>query len=186
MRRARDALMGLDLSARAAAAIIAPLNWGGDWLLTRTLVVGEKLTTSADDVDQALRTGSIAEQLCQFAFDYGVGQAWFENLTIGSRGSASHVLARLDGVVRLELVRMGVEIHTANMGTARKLLVGVVPRGTGVKKLASKLAFRALQAAGMPIRYGNDTKLDEADAFVALNLGLSEAGGYCFAQLSER
>lgn len=183
MRRARDAILGLDLSTRAAAGIAIPRTWNGDWLKTRTIVIGEPLTKFSDDVDRALRTGSIAEQLCRFAFDYGVGQAWFESYAFGMKTSA-HTLGELGGVVRLELARMGISIHTANMGTARKLIVGTVPRGTGVAKLASKLAFRALQAAGMPIRFGKKTELDETDAFVAANLGLAEAGCYCFAQRS--
>jgi len=60
------------------------------------------------------------------------------------------------------------------MGTARKLLLGKVPRSD--VKVA---VFEALRAAGASF----DT-LDEADAFCAANLGLADAGSYCFAQVA--
>lgn len=172
--------MGLDLSTRATAAMIAPLNWSGDWLMTRTLVVGEKLDRSASDMDRALRTGNIAEQVCRFARDYAVGTAWIESYAFGMNTMA-HTAGELGGVVRLELIRMGVHVRTANMSTGRKLILGHVPRGKGAAK---KAVFHTLQAAGMPFRSPKTTWLDEADSFVALNLGLSEAGSYCFAQRS--
>lgn len=76
--------------------------------------------------------------------------------------------------MRLKLVRAGVSIRTANMSTARKLLLGKLPR-----KGAKHAANAALHAAGSPA-----WTLDEADAFVAvINLGLSEhASAFCFAQ----
>ncbi len=179
MRRSRDAVMGLDLSTKAAAAFIAPLSWNGDWMLTRQLVVGEPLTKQADDMDHARRLGIIAEQICRFAFDYRVGVAWFESYAFGIRFGA-HTAGELKGVVRHELVRQGVVVRTANMGTARKLILGQVPRGKGASKAA---VFKVLRAAGMPFpTFEKANWLDRADSFVCANLGLSEAGAYCFAQ----
>lgn len=170
--------MGVDLSTRATAALIVPLNWGGDWLLTRTLVVGAKLDKTADDLARAQRTEMIADRLIRFAVDYRVGCAWFEGYAFG-KNTMAHTLGELGGVVRLEFVRRGIAIRTSNMSTARKLLLGKTPPGKGAAKHA---AYKTLRAAGMPLRSEKETWLDEIDAFVACNLGLSEAGAYCFAQ----
>jgi hypothetical protein len=76
-------------------------------------------------------------------------------------------LGEVGGVVRLELVRAGIELRTANMGTARKLLLGKVPRSD-----AKMAVYAALRAAGARFETA-----DEAHAMAAANLGLSELGG---------
>ncbi len=174
--------MGLDLSTRASAAIVLPARWAGDWLLMRELVIGQPLTMQATDRERALRCEWIARQLVEFAVDYHVAEVWIEGYAFGMRTSA-HTLGELGGVVRLELVRAGIAIHTANMGTARKLLLGGVPRGKGAAK---KGVLAALQAAGMPFRAPKAVWLDLADAFVAANLGQANGGRFCFAQQPTR
>jgi hypothetical protein len=164
-------LLGLDLSLRAAAAVAVPLDWDGRWQRVSSLVVGEKLCRTATDTERARRTETIAARLVAFAKQHDVVQAWVEGYAFG-RNDSAHTLGELGGVVRLELVRAGIELRTANMGTARKLLLGKVPRAdvkVGV--------FQAVRAAGAAFE-----TLDEADAFAAVNLGLAEHGGFCFAQ----
>ncbi len=174
----RGAILGLDLSTRASAAICLPGGWAGDWLQMRELVVGIKLEQGASDYDRAARTETIAEQLVRFAVDYHVSDAWIEGYAFGMN-TAAHTLGELGGVVRLELMRAGIRLHTANMGTARKLLLGGVPRGKGAAKAA---CLRAMVAAGMPLRGPKAVWLDLVDAFVAANLGLADREGFCFAQ----
>lgn len=165
-------LMGLDLSATAAAACAVPLDWDGQWQRVRTHVVGLPLPRDASDWDRAMRCEAIARALVAFAHEHGVSEAWIEGYAFGQR-TAAHTLAEVGGVVRLELVRAGITIRTANMSTARKLLLGKVPR-----KGAKEACHRTLWAAGSP-----PWTLDESDAFVCANLGLSEhAGAFCFAQ----
>jgi hypothetical protein len=48
-------LMGLDLSATAAAACAIPLDWNGDFNRFRTCVVGEPLRRGASDEERARR-----------------------------------------------------------------------------------------------------------------------------------
>jgi hypothetical protein len=164
-------LLGLDLSATAAAACVVPLDWDGDFRRVTTSVVGARLRREASDDERARRCEIIATQLVAFARLHGVAEAWIEGYAFALRTSA-HTLAEIGGCVRLELLRAGVTIRTANMGTARKLLLGRLPR-TGAKQAV----HAALLAAGSP-RWS----LDEADAFVAVNLGLSEyPGAWCFA-----
>jgi hypothetical protein len=164
-------LMGLDLSVTHAAAVVVPLGWDGDFRRVRTLVTGGSLPRGASDEQRARRCENIATALVAFARAHAVTEVWIEGYAFAQRTSA-HTLAEVGGVVRLEFVRAGVQLHTANMGTARKLLLGKLPR-----KGAKFAAHAALHAAGSPA-----WTHDEADAFVCANLGLSEhAGAYCFA-----
>lgn len=165
-------LMGLDLSLTAASAAALNVHWDGrfDRVFTRT--VGMPLARDATDLGRARRTEVIATEIVNFARGLAVTEAWIEGYAFNMRTSA-HSLGELGGVVRLELVRAGISIRTANMSTARKLLLGKVPR-----KGAKVAAAQALRAAGSPA-----WTLDESDAFVCANLGLSEhAGAFCFCQ----
>jgi Holliday junction resolvasome RuvABC endonuclease subunit len=136
----------------------------------KTLVVGDRLRRDATDEERARRCETIAAQLVAFARLHGVTECWLEGYAFSQR-TASHTLGEVGGVVRLELVRAGIAIRTANMSSARKLLLGKLPR-----KGAKHAVHTALHAAGSPA-----WTLDEADAFVAVNLGLSEhAGAWCF------
>jgi Holliday junction resolvasome RuvABC endonuclease subunit len=164
-------LLGIDLGTRACAAVAVPLAWDGQWGRVRSIVVGEPLRRDASDAERVRRTETIAARLVAFARETGAGQAWIESPAY-SQNTAAHVLGALRGVVSLELVRAGIDIRTAPMASARKLLLGKLPRSD--VKVA---VFQALRAAGAPFE-----TTDEADAMCAANWGLSEAGGHCFAQ----
>lgn len=163
-------LLGLDLSPRAAAAVAVPTDWDGVWRRVASVVVGESLRRDASDAERARRTESIAARLVAFARAQSATEAWIEGYAF-SRQTAAHTLGELGGVVRLELVRAGLEVRTANVSSARKLLLGRLPRQD------SKAAVQAaLFAAGAPRSWS----ADEADAFVACNFGLAEHGAFCF------
>lgn len=166
-------LMGLDLSARASAAVVVPATWDGDWKRTHSLLHAVPISEGAGDEERARRTGNIAACILLLAREHGVTDAWIEGYAFSMQSRSVYTLGEIGGVVRLELVRAGISIHTANMGTARKLLLGKAPR-----KGAKVAAANALRAAGSPA-----WTLDESDAFVCANLGLSEhAGAFCFCQ----
>lgn len=164
-------MLGLDLSATATAAVAVPLDWDGRWSSVRSLVVGVKLRRTATDAERARRTETIAARVVAFARMHGASVAFIESYAFSQR-TAAHTLAEVGGVVRLELVRAGVEVRTAPIGTARKLLLGRVPR-TDVKQSI----LQTLRSAGATF-----SSFDEADAFVAANHGMFELGGFCFAQ----
>jgi len=165
-------VLGLDLSATAAAAVSVPLDWDGQWSRVHSVVVGESLRHDASDAERARRRETIASQLVAFAQAERTTVAYIEGYAF-SQHSAAHTLAEVGGVVRLELVRAGIEIRTANMGMSRRLLLGKCPKGAKVA------VYAALKAAGATFE-----TLDESDAFAAANLGLSELGGYCFCQVA--
>lgn len=164
-------LLGLDLSATAAGVVTAPLDWDGQWSRVRSVVIGEKLRRDATDLERVRRTENIATRIVAFARSQGATAAYIESYAYAQAGAA-YVLAELGGVVRLELVRAGLAIHTANMSSARKLLLGKVPKSD-----PKGACFAVLHAAGA--RFAS---MDESDAFVAANFGMAELGGYTLAQ----
>ncbi|HEU4544644.1 MAG TPA: hypothetical protein VFR23_26190 [Jiangellaceae bacterium] len=166
-------LLGIDLGTRACAAVACPTDWDGNWRRVRSLVVGEPLRRAATDIERARRTETIAGQLVRFARETGASVAHVESYGYAMR-TAAHTLGELGGVCRLELVRAGLEIRTANMGSARKLLLGKVPRSD-----AGIACYAALRAAGAPFETA-----DEAAAFCAVQVGLADAGGYFFGQVA--
>jgi hypothetical protein len=166
-------IAGLDLSTRAAAMVTVPQNWDGCWSRVDSLVVGEPLQRCASDAVRARRTETIAARLVAFAQAQGVTSVWIEGYAF-NQATAAHTLAELGGVVRLELVRAGLEVRTANMSTARKLLLGKVPRSG-----AKDAVVATLRAAGATF-----ATADEADAYCCANLGLSELGGFFFGQVA--
>jgi hypothetical protein len=164
-------LLGIDLGTRACAAVACPTDWDGQWTRVRSLVVGEPLRRNATDTERARRTETIAARLVAFARETGASVALVESYAYGMR-TAAHTLGEIGGVVRLELVRAGLDVRTVNMGSARKLLLGKVPRSD-----AGTACYTALRAAGARFETA-----DEAAAFTVANATLAELGAYCFAQ----
>lgn len=178
MRRLVRSVLGADLSACSAAAVAVPLDWGGNWARVSTLVVGASLAGAYSELDleRALRTGTIADELVEFALQHRCFRAQIESYGF-SRRTQAHTLGEVGGVVRLHLVRVGVEIATSNMSTSRKLLLGHVPKGADPKALV----HAALIAAGAPWANVEGAK-DLSDAFTAANLYLAEERAFAFIQ----
>jgi len=183
MARKAPVILGLDLSTRAAAGVAIPIDWKGDWSRVRTIVFGIELSGDYNllDTERALRTEKVSAQLVNFARANGCKRAQIESYALNKR-TAAHTLGELGGVVRLELVRAGIEIHTSNMSTSRKLLLGKLPRNSKDTPRedrvdVKKIVHETLLAAGAPW-----TSKDLTDAFVAANLHLAEIGAYAFAQ----
>lgn len=166
-------IAGFDLSTRAAACVTLPLDWDGRWNRARSIVVGEPLRRDSSDAERARRTETIAARLVAFCKTHGVTAGYIESYGF-NQARAAHTLGEVGGVVRLELLRAGVDIHTAPMSSARKMLLGNIPRSD--VKMA---VYSTVRAAGATFETA-----DEADAFAALNWGMSELGGYCFAQVA--
>lgn len=166
-------ILGIDYSLTACGLVAAPLDWDGDWKRVAWRTVGERLPKAASDVQRARRTESIAIAVKGFAAQHGATLAYFESYAY-AQAKAAHSIAEGCGVCRLELVRAGIEVKTSPMASGRKLLLGKVPRSGEETKFA---VYRLLREAGAPV-----TSYDLADAFTVLNWGMSELGGFCFAQ----
>src|SRR4051812_4927637 len=103
------AVLGLDLSPTASACFAVPLDWDGEWRRTTRLTVGEHLSRTASDTARARRCESIAARIVGFALQHRVTVAYIEGYAFG-RADQAHTIAEVSGVVRLELVRVGIEI----------------------------------------------------------------------------
>jgi Holliday junction resolvasome RuvABC endonuclease subunit len=164
-------LLGIDLGTRRCAGVACPTDWDGEWRRVRSIVVGEPLRRDSTDAERARRTETIAMQLVRFARETEASVALIESYAFG-KSTAAHTLGELGGVVRLELVRAGLEVRTVQMSSARKLLLGKVPKADpGIA------CYAALRAAGARF----DTA-DEAAAFTVANVEMADLGGHCFAQ----
>lgn len=170
---AAPVLLGIDLGTRACAAVAVPADWDGVWARVRSIVVGEPLRRDSSDAERARRTETIATRLVTFARETGASVALVESYAFG-KSTAAHTLGELGGVVRLEFVRAGLEVRTINLSTARKLLLGKVPRSD-----AGVACYSTLRAAGAHFETA-----DEAAAFTVANVELAELGGYCFGQVA--
>lgn len=100
--------------------------------------------------------------------------AFIESYAYG-QATAAHTLGELGGIVRLRLMEEGLEVSVANMSSARKLMCGATRRGDDKKAIVSA----TLRQAGAPAELLASPDL--CDAFVALNWGMAELGGYCWA-----
>ena len=167
-------ILGLDLSVRAAAAIAGPLSWDGDWTQLSTKIVGEPLRKGASERERIDRCVRLGVSLSAFAREHGVTDVYIEGYAYG-QATAAHTLGELGGLVRLGLMRTGIDLHVANMSSSRKLMCGTIPRSAD-KKAVVQATLRRAGAPALILDSG-----DLCDAFVCLNWGMSELGGYCFA-----
>lgn len=166
-----SAVLGLDLSRRFAAAVAVPKAWAGDWKRVHSIVEGAVLELAATDEERISLIERIAQSIVAFARAHECTDAWIESYAF-AQVTGAYTLGELGGVVRLELKRAGINIYRANIGTARKLLLGKIPRGKGLAKIA---VVRTLQAAGARFE-----TVDENEAMVCANFGLAHHKGAHF------
>lgn len=166
-------IAGIDLSLRATAAVALPLDWAGSWERVRTLTTGYELSQSATVAAHAKRLRGIASKLIDFCHEQGVWQVHLESPAFSMR-TAQHALGELHGVVKVMLTDAGLDVHVTQIMSARKLLLGSIPRKD--QKLAVKSALRA---AGAPMGWSDD----QYDALCVLNWALNDRGAHSFAQV---
>jgi len=159
-------VLGIDVSLVACGFVAVPLDWGGDWSRIRRRTYGKSLPNGASDRRRIERLENIAATAVDFAREHGCAVAAIESFPYG-KATAAHSLGEASGVIKLELSRAGLDVTVSPISTARKLLLGSVPRK------AVKLAVRdRLVALGAPF-----STLDECDAFGAANYCIKKLGG---------
>lgn len=124
---------------------------------------------------RAMRLASVAKQTLAVARELAAGDgivAWgIESLpTHGAHAIAP--LGELHGVVRFLLLEAGQRVVTVPQASARKLLLGKLPR-SDIKETVRQVVTGFDGCAGW--------KSDEADAFVAANYLVGECGGVALA-----
>jgi hypothetical protein len=117
------------------------------------------------------RLHRIAAGAVAFSERNGCETAILENYAFAARHSHAHALGEVGGVVRYALVTQAgvLDVTTVHSATARKLILGKLPRKD--VKAHTRLALHGM---GMPIEWTHD----EADAFVVANYLLARTGGY--------
>lgn len=163
-------VLGLDLSLRAAAACIVPLDWDGASLgQLRTCVVGEALANDADECMRLGRLHHIAEGLVAFCRAHGVKHAFVEQYAFSQTGAHARSIAEVGGVVKYRLFRkLGIVCEPVVASSARKLLLTKCP-----KKDVKKFVVKNVRRLGGTAREWTE---DEVDAFVVANMGMYLVG----------
>jgi Holliday junction resolvasome RuvABC endonuclease subunit len=157
---------------RGFAYAAAPTFWGGDWskVVTGRFDGGQVSKGDAEGALYRLRRlfRLVDGAICEVNPDV-VG---FESYGF-SANPDTHVV-ELVGALKLRLLDYAKVVETVNQSSARKLLLGKVPRKGDEAKKAVK---RALVAAGAP----EGLSLDVTDAMCILNSMMADRGGLCFA-----
>lgn len=160
-------VLGLDLSLRAAAAIVITDSFYKhlDWDELPTIVVGHGLTKEATEAERLDRIIHIAETIEVFASKHYVSHVFVEHYAYSMNGvSQAHSLGELGGVVKAHLHRNGYPVQPVIASQARKFAFGKIPR-----KDAKIYVGQKVNAMG-----GNFKTADEVDAWVVGNFGRSE------------
>lgn len=168
-RPIRVVVAGLDLSLTGAGvAVLDPLVWDLDVDRVQSARFGYKLAGSnatADHEARADRLVAVPDLIVDFLADRSVTHVWVENYSFGMQ-HAAHQLGEMGGCVKRELrKRLGIVAIPVSNSTARKLFLGR-GSGSGIKEaVVDRLA---------DLEWGRS--VDEGDALVVANYGLSELG----------
>jgi Holliday junction resolvasome RuvABC endonuclease subunit len=160
-------ILGLDISLRSAGACVIPSGWvPGDWDSLFTMTVGSSVK-GRDPQAMVERVHMIAHQICDFAGEHGVTDAFVEDYAFGSVSSKADI-GEATGAVKFMLFNIaGIVTIPVNQSTIRKYLLGKLPAGKG------KGAIVQEKLKKMGARFATS---DAADAFVVANYGLTEVG----------
>jgi Holliday junction resolvasome RuvABC endonuclease subunit len=160
---------GLDLSLTGTGiSVIDARSWECDIACVSSVRIGEKLKGSNADADHEARVRRlvmIANEVVAFLAGEHVTHVFVENYSFAMQHSA-HQLGEIGGTVKSTIWReLGIVAKPISNTTARKLFLG---RGTG-KGIKEEVARRLREL-------GWRRSVDEGDAFVIANYGLSELG----------
>lgn len=166
-------IAGLDLSLSGLGAVVVP----GDWDLSFDRVArnsfGMSLKKTATQREITDRLMLLSHDITVWLGREKATHAYVESLPT-QRAFQLVPLAELRCAVRLSLRKeLGIDIDLANQTSARHLFLGGLPKKTADgDKFDRKAAIKeALKARGGVFR-----DLDQCDAFVAANWGMSQLG----------
>lgn len=177
-------ILAFDLSLKAPAAVALPRDWRpGDWKRVKSWLARPKVPEGGDLTGEVQRYMAIAEWAEGVISDVIRGQhaqevhAYVEAYGFKKNNSWASRLMESGGVVKATVyMRHAMILTPVNASTARKLLLGKLPRSD--QKIAVQ---RAVFAAKAPKTWEENI----CDAFVVCNFGLSEMGGVAMT-LAER
>jgi hypothetical protein len=166
-------VVGIDLSLRAAAACAIPFPWDHDLGKVRTVKAGYALGVGASPRERLERFAQIAHDLSVFCLNVKAVRIGIEAYAYSASSAHQHQTFECGGIVKHEILQLlDLEVHEVTASTARKTLLGHVPRlGAGKTK---PWVVRNVRRLGGPTLDWTD---DECDAFVVSNRILADAGG---------
>ena len=154
MRKKLPPVLGIDLSMWGPACVVIPGDWDmQDW---RKLPVLDGVVEIKDERVYA-RMRRIAQALVGIARGFKVKHVAIEGYAYGLAGRAhASVLMELGGIVKDHFWHeLGIELAPVSSSTARKLLLGKLPPGKGIKVHVQKMVY----AMGAP-RIWTDNAVD--------------------------
>jgi len=166
-------IAALDLSLRGAGLVAMPLDWAGDWSRVAHATICHKLPREPREADRIGRLVRVSGDVVEFVERHQCTIAAIEQYAFHALHSHAHSLGELGGVVKVLLTtRVGITVEPVQAASARKLILGKLPRSD--VKIHTRIA---LSRMGMPKEWTDD----EADAFVIGNWVASSLGGFAFA-----
>jgi len=170
-------VVGIDLSLRAAAAVAIPLPWDHDLGKVKTFKAGYALTERATSKERVQRIAQLGKEIAGFCLKMRTQRVGIEDYAYSAKSAHQHQTFECGGHLKVEILELlDLEVHTIAASSARKTLLGVVPRlGQGQTK---PWVVRNVKRLGGPTEAWTD---DECDAFVVANRVLADAGGVALA-----
>lgn len=171
------AIVGIDLSTTGLALVAIPSVWTpGDWTAIRRRSLG-----TGPGASHTARRAALADDVVSWIEwvrgEFGPCEVAHEGYPKGGRVYNLDLLCELGGVVKHELrEKLGIECEAAPLVSARKTLLGWVPKG------AKEIVARLLREAGAGFADG-----DQADAFAVANHARSMRGlPFCTGMLGPK
>jgi len=164
-------ILGIDASLKATGLVTVPLDFRGrgDWGRVTSRTLGWSLPSGSTDHRKIDRLRAIVDGTLDFARSHGCSEAWIESYAFG-KNTAAHALGEVVGCLKLALRTQGINVRTAPLSSARKALIGYVPK-SGAKQAVHD--FLVAQGAEFPTG-------DAYDAMCAAHYGLHVLGGFSF------
>lgn len=161
-------VLGCDLSLRSTGLVALPADWNCDWTRVAVAAAGYPLSQDASVRESMQRLMDIREDIIEFAQQHQATHAMVLGYAFNKADTSRLAAAgELGGIVKVALLEASLDVGVVVESRARTLL-GKAPR-----KDAKVWATQRLLAAGAPKAW----LLDQFDAFVAANWGVSELGG---------
>ncbi len=165
-------IIGIDLSLTGLGLCALPPDWDLVWSRIATERHGIPLRKDATAAERGARIRTLADAAHRFCDRHHATAAYIEGYPVSGRVYGLPALCELGGVVRATLASSGLVAETAPLSTARKLVLGKLPR-----RDVKHILHETIRSMGAPASWSGD----ELDAWVAANYGASEVGACCVA-----
>lgn len=160
-------VVALDLSLTSTGMVAIPRSWGGDFRRIAHQTIKPKIPPKATESERIDRLLEIERGVVDFLANADVAVVGIEQYAFTSVHGHAHALGELGGIIKRRLRVRGTSIEVVPPHSARKLILGKLPR-----RDHKAVTRGALTKMGAPVEWDDDT----ADAFVIANYVLAEYG----------